>query len=126
MNLQDIKNRHYEGYLWYSDQERPLLVNGNVTLPKGNNPYIQEGMLWCKEEQISIMIRHTGRYQIGEFDLNELEKKGAKLEPEQYLAHKLDFSELKFYQLWELEEDPLCAGYQTYKQKAIIFAGFIK
>ncbi len=129
MKINEIKKRKYEGYLWFSDQEKPKVLKEEEydfsQLTENENPFIVEGMLFCKEENISIMIRHTGKYHICEFDLNKLEKKGAEFEDIEYLPHRLNgVKKVKFKQLWLPEKDENCEKMEVLKMKALIFTGF--
>lgn len=126
MKIQDIKERSYQGYLWYSDKKTPEKIGGKINLTTAtNNPFIIEGMLWCEEEQVSVMIRHAGKHIIQEFDLKKLSDEQMVFEDKAYLAHRLkDVEKLKFKQMWKAEKDPLCEGFETLKQQALIFTGF--
>jgi CRISPR type III-associated protein (TIGR04423 family) len=125
--LDKIPTGNYEGYYWLSDAEQPILVNDKNKFDAskiGINPFIIEGMLWDDVNKISIMISHTGKYQIWEYKLIELE--GEKEEKE-YMAHRLDgISKVCFTQLWQEEPDANCEGMLALKMKAQIFTGFKK
>jgi len=124
--LDAIPGGTYIGYYWMSDQETPEPVNGRFE-PKisGNNPFIIEAMLWDDTNEKSIMITHTGRYHIYEYDIAELEKQGV-LEDKAYMPHRLDekTKKVKFKQFWLPERDSLCEGMDVLKLKAIVFVGF--
>ena len=129
MKINEIKKRKYEGYLWFSDREKPkVLKEEEYDFSKHTekeNPFIVEGMLFCKEENVSVMIRHTGKYHICEFDFEKLKKKGAEFEDVKYLPYRLDgIKKLKFKQLWLPEPDANCEDMEVLKMKALIFTGF--
>ena len=125
-NLSEIKNRKYSGYIWMSDKKNPVVLNNEEFdfSVIGINPFIMEALLYCEEENISLTIRHTGKYHINEIDLNNLPK-GAELEDVEYLPHRLNgVDKVCFKQLWVPEEDKNCKGLPVLKMKALVFTGF--
>ena len=131
-NPQSIPEGNYVGYIWEADDKfKPRL------LPKGDYPkqlwgkesYITEGLLYDKAANKSIHIRHTGKYHIHEYDLNNLPE-GSELETVHYLSHRLgEKRPVYFQQLWLLEPDENCINekdekMQVLKMKALIFIGF--
>ncbi len=147
-NISDIKTREYEGYFWNSNADKPeILLAATVDFSntkERENPFTVEALLYCEEENISVSIRHTGKYQIHEFDLNNYSDEN--LVDVQYLPHKLDCYLLKkeiggdiepipnsgfaciekvnFKQLWLPEKDKNCEEMEVLKMKALIFTGF--
>lgn len=89
------------------------------------NPFVIEALLWNAEEDISIMVRHTGKYHIQEFKLKELPV-GHELIEKVYLPHRLGdkVEHVCFKQLWIPEPDALCEGMEVMTMKALIFTGF--
>lgn len=155
-NIKDIPKRKYEGYIWLSDQEKPKVLQGETIdfskpisigekeykfIEENHNPFIVEALLYAKNENISVSVKHTGKYQIHEIDLNNLPENAVleeyadneekqKLE---YLPHRLNgIKKLNFKQLWVPEEDENCEseenpkGMEVLKMKALIFTGFTK
>lgn len=123
-SLTEIPDYDYEGYVWMSDAKEPkVLKNKKFTFNEDQqNPFIVEGLLWAKKEGVSIHIRHTGRYLIHKYEVNasDLSK-----DIKQYLPHKIEgIKKLKFKQVWEPEEDPLCENMEVLKMKALVFIGF--
>jgi len=124
--LQEIPTGNYHGYYWMSDKESPKMVNGIFEPPTGNNPFIIEAMLWDDDNKKSIMISHTGKYQIFEYNISLLEQEGV-LETKFYMPHRLDkVKKVNFKQFWIEDPDPLCEGMPVLKLKAQIFVGFDK
>jgi CRISPR type III-associated protein (TIGR04423 family) len=121
--LADIPNLNYKGYYWLSDSETPVMVNGKFDSTQIKiNPFIIEGMLWDEKTKKSIMISHTGNYQIFEYDLKEIE---GELVEKEYMAHRLaGVSKVCFKQLWQDVRDANCEGKEVLKMKAQIFVGF--
>ena len=131
MELKDIKKRKYQGYVWMSDKKMPPTLNDEEfdfsdNIYKEPNPFVIEALLWCEGENVSIHVRHTGRYVINQFDLTELKKAGAEFVEKFYVPHRLDTDEksVRFQQIWESEKDPLCNDMPVLTLKAVVFTGF--
>jgi CRISPR type III-associated protein (TIGR04423 family) len=125
MELKDIPNYAYEGYIWFSDQPKPkVLRNDRFEFENiGQNPFIIEALLWAEKEKVAVHISHTHRYLIHIYDLKTLENIDNK--EISYLAHKIDgVKKLKFRQIWQSEEDSLCEGMDVLEMKAQVFIGF--
>lgn len=124
-SLNEIPQGSYTGYYWMSDQEKPDPVNGSFTPNlKSSNPFIIEAMLWDETNKKSIMITHTGKYQIFEYDIAVLKDEGV-LESKEYMPHRLPgVKKVKFKQYWKAEDDPLCNKFPVLELKAQIFVGF--
>jgi CRISPR type III-associated protein (TIGR04423 family) len=124
-SLSEIPDVNYIGFYWLSDAEFPVMVTENKKFDSTHikiNPFIVEAMLWDDKSQKSIMISHTGSYQIFEYNLKEIE--GEFVEKE-YFAHRLEgVSKVCFKQLWQTEKDLNCEDMQVLKMKAQIFIGF--
>lgn len=127
MNKLTIPRRSYEGYVWYSNAQTPKVLKGevfSVEQQEGVNPFVIEALLFCKEENISLSIRHTGHYIISEHNLSMLGESSEIVEKE-YLPHRLDGVEkLKFNQYWK-EENVINNDMKTLKLQATLFTGFI-
>lgn len=135
--LTEIPERKYQGYIWYSDgQQQQGDKKGKPDVLKGDtlfkftedhlNPFVVEAVLYYSDgnEEKSIIIRHTGKYQITEFDLKNLPD-GAELNTKTYFAHRIDgIKKLNFKQLWLPEPDSNCEGMEVLTLKAHIFTGF--
>ncbi|MDO9154290.1 MAG: TIGR04423 family type III CRISPR-associated protein [Paludibacter sp.] len=125
--LTDIPNYSYEGYIWMSDKNKPtVLNNGSFDFSKISiNPFIIEGLLYSKKENISIHIQHTGEYQIFEYHLNDYTPDS--FVEKEYLPHRLEnVSKVKFKQIWLPEQDENCVGMEVLILKSIVFCGFKK
>lgn len=133
-NLSDIPKLTYEGYVWFSNKKEPQILDKALfdSIQFEENTFIIEALLWNAEDGgTSIIVRHTGKYHIQEFKLNELPT-GHELVEKVYLPHRLGnkVKHVYFQQLWIPEEDPLCFNHETNKgmevmtMKALIFTGF--
>ena len=128
-SLEEIPNLNYEGYLWMSNGDTPIedLVSIREKLNDKNlNPFIVEGLLFCKATNTSIMIRHTGKYNISKFDLEKIEVSYELTAEKSYFSNnKISAGKkLKFRQLWENEKDENCASMEVLTLKATVFTGF--
>lgn len=131
-----IKNAKYEGYLWQSDQSKPRIIGEgeplSLTLIDGENPFVVEGLLWNREENISTQIRYVdGKYFIATYEVKQEEQEeladSATMTPVTYLPHRLPgVKALKFLRQWEEVKDELCENMPTLQLKANIFVGFEK
>lgn len=125
--ITDIPIVKYEGYVWLSDEKYPIVLDKqeyDFTKVK-ESQFVIEALLWNAEEATSIMVRHTGKYHVRKFKLNELPEK-SELVDKVYLPHRLG-NKVKyvcFKQLWTPESDPLCEGMEVMTMKALIFIGF--
>ncbi|OQX77914.1 MAG: type III CRISPR-associated protein [Bacteroidetes bacterium 4484_249] len=127
MNLNEINNTAFEGYVWLSDKDKPRMLKGETfnfsKYEDGNNPFIIEALLFDKATDVSYTVRHTGKYIIGKFNLNDYTDEN--FVGVEYLSHRLkDVNKVNFKQLWLPEEDENCEGMPVMKMKALIFTGF--
>jgi CRISPR type III-associated protein (TIGR04423 family) len=139
MKINEIKTREYQGYIWLSDQKEPNVYREAQEIDFSNhtenhNPFIIEALLYAKDEQISVTLKHTGKYQIHEIDLKKYLDENLVDVP--YLPHRLNeefkrnpkaFKEIKkvnFKQLWLPESDENCEDMEVLKMKALVFTGF--
>jgi len=124
--LSDIPSKKYQGYVWYSDEKKPTVLHNKefCFTDEHINPFVVEALLYCQEDNTSLMVQHTGKYTGHQFDLNNLPE-GAQLEKKEYLPHRLgDVSQVCFKQLWIPEGDSNCEDMEVLTLKAIIFTGF--
>lgn len=128
--IKDLNN-NYEGYIWMSDQTFPIVIEGDSLIEysqyfdtsKENNPFIVEAQLYCREENVSYSIRHTGgELQIVRFDLNDY--RGEEQDDVSYLSHRMDGRWLRFRRVWLPEKDENCCGMEVLKLSRMIFVGF--
>jgi CRISPR type III-associated protein (TIGR04423 family) len=125
--LNELNNIEFEGYVWLSDQEEPKILNNQTfdfsKYEEGSNPFIIEALLY-KENDKSVHITHTGKYNIQSFDLNNLPQ-DSELVDVNYLPHRLEgVKKVCFRQLWIPENDENCENMPVLKMKALIFVGF--
>lgn len=129
ISLNEIPSCNFEGYVWKSDSVNPVtLLNETFDFSIIKlNPFIVEGLLYDQSSNKSYHITHDGEYQIFEYDLTVLSKKG-EFNPKEYNPHRLDKSikKVKFNQIWMDEKDLNCIGLAVLTLKATVFCGFKK
>ncbi len=143
IEIKDIPALEYEGYLWYSHKELPEFIDDNKSFHEGmldRHPFIVEGALYDKEENISVTIRNIdGDYIIHQFDLMELENKNYHKIEHIWFVAKDQTRKALMVEVWKLEEDKpiiseigkdkeilLCKGMPSYRPAFWIFKGFVK
>lgn len=125
-NISEIPIGQYEGYYWCSGAKTPNPVHGNFQYELDpNSLYIQEAMLWDRNQKISIMVQYTHRPVVMLFDLSDINHEDIEKETIIYTGHRLqNNSKLMFFQFWEEENDSLCINMPVLKMKAQIFIGY--
>jgi CRISPR type III-associated protein (TIGR04423 family) len=128
-SINDIPKGIYEGYIWYSDRNMPIVIQGEefcFNEKESVNPFVIEALLFDRANQISITIKHTGRYIIQIVDLKNLPERSVLSECKEYFPHRLgkNVSKMCFKQLWVPEPDRNCEGMNVLNMKAFIFTGF--
>ncbi len=123
----EIEKSQYEGYLWYSDQPQPKILNKEIFELKNilddANPFIVEGLLF--DGKISISIKYVdGRYIINHYDTQELAS--VKREEHVFYSHRMEGLQLKFYQFWRPIKDELCENMDVLQPAELVFIGFNK
>lgn len=116
----------YRGYLWFSDESKPRLVDGTVDFSGYiKNPFIIEGHLFAKDESRSISIKEVGgELVIGEVKWNEIPSV-VHLESKIYLR-RLSAGFVEFVEAWVPEQDPWCENFEVLTPAWIAFKGFKK
>lgn len=129
--LSAIQQRKYIGYVWMSDKEEPIVLEQPTEFDFssiGVNPFVQEALLFSEEENISVMVRHTGEYYISEFELGNFPNEYELVEKQYYPHKKLGFKDTRvcISQLWLPKKDDNCEEMEVLTLKAHIFTGFKK
>ena len=118
-----IEKKSYQGYLWYSNEQRPIILDGQsewgVEKDETANPFIIEGQLWDDESRTSISIKYVDGHYFkkeivlsGEYDLVE------------YIPRRMPKVEkLLFARCWKTVNDELCEGFNAPKLDCVIFKG---
>lgn len=126
--ITEIPEAKYQGYIWYSDSDHPETFNGDEELDPNENPFIIEGNLWDEATSTSISIRYIdGKYYIHRTVLTpeEVNGKTDHSTVKTFVAHRIDgYTYLRFVQLWETREDPMCEGMEVLEPSKLVFIGF--
>ena len=129
--IEAIPFRNYEGYLWYSDEERPQYIGGGYKEFEKSTlteyPFVVEGALYSIEDNKSLTIRCLdGEYYIHEIDFNIIEDNRAYYQviPHKWLVAKDANRKVCMLEVWALVQDPLCAGMSTFQASFWAFKGF--
>ena len=118
-----IEKKKYQGYLWYSNEQRPIILDGQsewgVEIDEIANPFIIEGQLWDEESQASVSIKYIdGHYYKKETVLGE----GYDLV--EFIPRRMPIVEkLLFARCWKTVKDELCEGFYVKKLDGVIFKG---
>jgi len=130
LTLTDIPIENaYEGYLWWSDQPKPevYLNDKPIRLPEeGDNPFVIEGNLWCKDSETSYLIRFVdGKYMIYKFEMKDVAPQLVTVH--KYLPNRINgIEKLVFKEVWREQAAPSCMGFNVLKPAFIAFVGFKK
>lgn len=127
-----IPEAKYQGYIWYSDSDRPKVLTGDEEyggmLDPKDNPFIIEGNLWDEANSTSISIRYVdGKYYIHRTTLTDGDTDHSTIK--KYVAHRINNGNdkdtyLRFVQLWEPRPDPMCEGMEVLEPSKLVFIGF--
>lgn len=132
-NLDDIPKLKYEGYIWKSDQSKPIVIKNELYdfSSLEETPFIIEGYLYCKDEKIAISIKQIdGEYYISKIDLNEIGNEN--IIKYRYLCDPAvsnqvaAFKYIEFIEFWQDKEDKLCEDMEVLQPTWIAFTGFSK
>ena len=94
--MKEIAKSKYQGYLWKSDEEKPIVLHG-------------DGKYIVKSYDVSVE-ELSDRERIETFIPHRIEGTG----------------KLMFIRRWRKEEDVLCAGFEKLIPGELIFVGFEK
>ena len=74
--METIKINKCEGYLWWSDQQKPKVYQDeliDICLDEAKNPFVVEGQLYDEENKESYSIKYVdGQYLINIYLLHHL------------------------------------------------------
>ena len=126
-----IERAIYEGYLWYSDRQEPMVLTGDqyfeLEMEDSANPFIVEGQLYAAETSTSLSIRYMdGAYHVTRFEVNAAELQQAGRDVAEYRSLRMKGRTLRFWQTWIREKDEACLGMDTQIPSALVFIGFGK
>ena len=136
-----IIDKTCEGYLWWSDQEKPkVYVEGKVyiendeqaednvkefDLVNGQNPFIVEGQLYDKAKHTSISIKYVdGEYIYKEFPVSPTDISSDMIDKKEYFSNRMGNRLLKVLRYWKETPDSLCEGWNVLTIDKNVFVGF--
>lgn len=129
ISIKEITFYGYEGYLWWSDQEKPEIINGNApqgTLAEGTNPFVVEGQLYNEKEGISYSIKYVdGKYVVKKYTVTKEDLENKDNEVKVYLSNRMEGKWLKFLRYWEEKTDESDKySFPALTQTKNVFIGF--
>lgn len=129
----EIKKSKYQGYVWYSDQTEPQILDGEDFELKRNameNPFVIEALLY--DGAHSIQVKYVdGSYLVRNICIKDVEGK-LSFEPaedmEFYLPNRMDLKGkvLAFKRYWKQMADPMCEDMKVLVPQPLVFVGFEK
>ncbi|MFN4000332.1 TIGR04423 family type III CRISPR-associated protein [Algoriphagus sp.] len=131
IEIQEIDfGKTYTGYLWYSDQNSPIIFNSEILSESSFTPlpFIVEGYLYSSADGgVCLNIKNMdGRYYIHQVQLKELDS--SRLERNVFEAIEVlknkGIEKFKAVQFWGLEPDEYCQGMDVLQPEWIAFEGF--
>lgn len=135
--IHEIKHGTYQGYLWMSDSDKPVVYSGGnllksdgLELIDDKNPFVIEGQLYDADTKISVSIKYVdGHYIVKDYSVADDnrqtqpdEKKTVK--HKYFQGNKMDGQTLHFHEVWRPEADILCEGMHVLRPAELIFVGF--
>lgn len=119
-----IEKNNYQGYIWMSDAQKPLVIDGEYELEIADNaiPFVIEGMLATPDK--SILIKYVdGKHLVKEFDLNST----AEYDVIEYAANRMEgVGGLIFRRYWREVSDSRCLDMNVLTPAEQVFVGFKK
>lgn len=128
INISDFpKTLLFTGYYWLSDQQKPIQLSEQVFDIQllEYQPYVVEGRLYSKENDLSIHIHFIdGKYDIFQMNWREKPTEWETINST-YLAHDLDkVNEIKVTEVWIPANDPNCENMEVLQPAFLGFKGF--
>lgn len=128
----EIEGNKMEGYLWYSDQDAPIVYDGtkeSFKFDDNDNPFVIEGQLYDSNANISYSIKYVdGKYLKKEYHVVSKEE-GCEITEKSYISNRMNGRVLCFKEIWrpsEPESEPLCEGMSVLQPAELVFVGFKK
>lgn len=128
INIADFpKTLLFTGYYWLSDQQKPVQLSEHIFDIQllEYQPYVVEGRLYSKENDLSIHIHFIdGKYDIFQMNWREKPTEWETINST-YLAHDLDkVNEIKVTEVWIPANDPNCENMEVLQPAFLGFKGF--
>ena len=128
INIADFpKTLLFTGYYWLSDQQKPVQLSEQIFDIQllEYQPYVVEGRLYSKENDLSIHIHFIdGKYDIFQMNWREKPTEWETINST-FLAHDLDkVNEIKVTEVWIPANDPNCENMEVLQPAFLGFKGF--
>ena len=128
INIADFpKTLLFTGYYWLSNQQKPIQLSEQIFDIQllEYQPYVVEGRLYSKENDLSIHIHFIdGKYDIFQMNWREKPTEWETINST-YLAHDLDkVNEIKVTEVWIPANDPNCENMEVLQPAFLGFKGF--
>lgn len=125
-----IEKSIYEGYLWYSNEKEPKVLNEEefeLEISDNKNPFVIEGQLFDADRMLSISIKYVdGEYICNSYNVDSLDFNRNNIEKKVFHSNRMKGYKLQFLQYWMEKEDDLCEGMKVLRPTKSVFVGFIK
>jgi len=126
--METIKINKCEGYLWWSNQQKPEPYVGDaldMCFDETKNPFVIEGQLYDKEENMSYSIKYVdGQYLINKYKVGTNDFTNKDNESKSFLSNRMGSRWLKFLCYWEEKKDENCMGMPVLTFTKNVFVGF--
>ena len=126
--METIQINKCEGYLWWSDQQKPKVYQDesiDICLYEAKNPFVVEGQLYDEENKESYSVKYVdGLYLINKYKVDDSDFINIDNEEKSYLSNRMDDRWLKFLSYWEEKKDANCMGMSVLTLTKNVFIGF--
>lgn len=125
---QNIPQLEYSGYLWYSDEKQPVIIDAKQKFSSEmlqNLPFVVEGMLYADAEKISIRIVNIdGKYFISKMKISQ--PSAGNIYTFFAKSHFGKGQKIRVYEHYEEKADVLNDGMKVLQPVWTAFLGFEK
>ena len=126
--MKTIKINKCEGYLWWSDQQKPKIYDGDaldICLDETKNPFVVEGQFYDKGTKESYSIKYVdGQYLINIYKVADEDLDNSANETKSYLSNRMGDYRLRFLRYWERKKDENCMDMPVLTLTKNVFIGF--
>lgn len=121
-----IEKSKYQGYLWYSDQKEPKVIDNKefeLEISDNENPFIVEGQLFDGINSISIKYV-DGSYIVNKYKVKD-EDYNSPNTVKEFLPNRMaGVEKLRFLEYWRPQKDSLCEDMEVLQPAELVFVGF--
>lgn len=132
--VNQIEKGTYEGYIWYSDQKEPQVLEQQMlecTLDENVNPFIIEAQLHDSSARVSYSVKYIdGAYIAFKYENvaqgDVASDPTVEIEEKCFCANRMGDRQLVFQQWWREAPDAFCEGMKVLQPAESVFVGFKK